>query len=194
MPFLCRDRRHLSSAIAGRPWRAYRASDRATSFLRHRTCVEKCRRGRGHARGNEARRAVSRASMAGHGTYNLRRPQTFLRHILLAASRCSNRLLSMLLLNRIILSGTYACGDGAAYDTAKNHWQIIGRLDDVINVSGHRLGTAEIEDVLVREMQNHLHSLLSGRTRGCGRVGGGLTRARRQRRDCLRICHAQTTT
>lgn len=28
-----------------------------------------------------------------------------------------------------------------------------GRLDDVINVSGHRLGTAEIEDVVVRGME-----------------------------------------
>ena len=28
------------------------------------------------------------------------------------------------------------------------YWQITGRMDDVINVSGHRLGTAEVEDVL----------------------------------------------
>ncbi|XP_059817943.1 acetyl-coenzyme A synthetase 2-like, mitochondrial isoform X2 [Hypanus sabinus] len=35
-------------------------------------------------------------------------------------------------------------GDGA-YRSAKGYYQITGRLDDVINISGHRLGTAEIE-------------------------------------------------
>ena len=30
----------------------------------------------------------------------------------------------------------------------KGYWQITGRMDDVINVTGHRLGTAEVEDVL----------------------------------------------
>jgi acetyl-CoA synthetase len=29
------------------------------------------------------------------------------------------------------------------------HYQITGRVDDVINVTGHRLGTAEVEDALV---------------------------------------------
>ena len=44
------------------------------------------------------------------------------------------------------------------WQATKEHWPnlysgyygITGRMDDVINVSGHRLGTAEIEDVLVR--------------------------------------------
>lgn len=31
---------------------------------------------------------------------------------------------------------------------SKGYWQITGRMDDVINVTGHRLGTAEVEDVL----------------------------------------------
>jgi acetyl-CoA synthetase len=44
--------------------------------------------------------------------------------------------------------GYYFTGDGAFYDKDK-HLQITGRVDDVINVSGHRIGTAEIEDVLV---------------------------------------------
>ncbi len=44
--------------------------------------------------------------------------------------------------------GIYTTGDGARRDKDGNFW-IIGRLDDVLNVSGHRLGTAEIESALV---------------------------------------------
>jgi acetyl-CoA synthetase len=44
--------------------------------------------------------------------------------------------------------GIYTAGDGARRDKKGNFW-IIGRLDDVLNVSGHRLGTAEIESALV---------------------------------------------
>ena len=44
--------------------------------------------------------------------------------------------------------GLYTTGDGARRDEHGNFW-IIGRLDDVLNVSGHRLGTAEIESALV---------------------------------------------
>ncbi|XP_048863902.1 acetyl-coenzyme A synthetase 2-like, mitochondrial isoform X2 [Brienomyrus brachyistius] len=43
--------------------------------------------------------------------------------------------------------GHYFTGDGA-YRTQQGYYQITGRMDDVINVSGHRLGTAEIEDAL----------------------------------------------
>jgi acetyl-CoA synthetase len=43
--------------------------------------------------------------------------------------------------------GYYFTGDGAHVDT-DGHFQITGRVDDVINVSGHRIGTAEIEEVL----------------------------------------------
>ncbi|MBI3236697.1 MAG: AMP-binding protein, partial [Chlamydiales bacterium] len=42
----------------------------------------------------------------------------------------------------------YFTGDGAIQDEDNYFW-IIGRIDDVINVSGHRLGTAEIESALV---------------------------------------------
>ncbi len=44
--------------------------------------------------------------------------------------------------------GMYESGDGARCDADGYMW-IMGRLDDVINVSGHRLGTAEIESALV---------------------------------------------
>ena len=42
----------------------------------------------------------------------------------------------------------YFAGDGAKYDDKGNIW-ILGRVDDVMNVSGHRLSTAEIESALV---------------------------------------------
>lgn len=44
--------------------------------------------------------------------------------------------------------GAYEAGDGARTDDDGYFW-IMGRLDDVINVSGHRMGTAEIESALV---------------------------------------------
>ncbi|HIJ21930.1 MAG: acetate--CoA ligase [Gammaproteobacteria bacterium] len=50
--------------------------------------------------------------------------------------------------------GYYFTGDGARRDE-DNYWWITGRVDDVLNVSGHRLGTAEIESALV------LHDLVA---------------------------------
>ncbi len=44
--------------------------------------------------------------------------------------------------------GKYFTGDGARIDEKGNFW-LMGRIDDVLNVSGHRLGTAEIESALV---------------------------------------------
>ncbi|MBC7497383.1 MAG: acetate--CoA ligase [Sphingomonadaceae bacterium] len=44
--------------------------------------------------------------------------------------------------------GLYFTGDGARRD-ADGYWWITGRVDDVINVSGHRMGTAEVESALV---------------------------------------------
>ncbi|WP_235857183.1 acetate--CoA ligase [Occultella glacieicola] len=44
--------------------------------------------------------------------------------------------------------GTYFAGDGAKYDEDGNIW-LLGRVDDVMNVSGHRLSTTEIESALV---------------------------------------------
>ena len=46
------------------------------------------------------------------------------------------------------IDGIYFAGDGARRDEDGYFW-IMGRIDDVINVSGHRLGTAEIESALV---------------------------------------------
>ncbi len=50
--------------------------------------------------------------------------------------------------------GYYFAGDGARRDQDGYYW-ITGRVDDVINVSGHRLGTAEVESALV------LHELVA---------------------------------
>jgi acetyl-CoA synthetase len=44
--------------------------------------------------------------------------------------------------------GLYFTGDGARKDKDGYYW-IMGRVDDVINVSGHRIGTAEVESALV---------------------------------------------
>jgi len=44
--------------------------------------------------------------------------------------------------------GKYFTGDGARRDE-DGYWWITGRVDDVINVSGHRMGTAEVESALV---------------------------------------------
>jgi acetyl-CoA synthetase len=44
--------------------------------------------------------------------------------------------------------GYYSTGDGARRDADGDYW-ITGRVDDVINVSGHRMGTAEVESALV---------------------------------------------
>ncbi len=50
--------------------------------------------------------------------------------------------------------GYYFSGDGARLDE-DGYWWITGRVDDVINVSGHRMGTAEVESALV------LHELVA---------------------------------
>jgi acetyl-CoA synthetase len=44
--------------------------------------------------------------------------------------------------------GIYFAGDGAKRDSDGYYW-ILGRVDDVVNVAGHRIGTAELESVFV---------------------------------------------
>ncbi len=46
------------------------------------------------------------------------------------------------------IPGAYFTGDGARQD-ADGYFHVVGRIDDVLNVSGHRIGTAEIESALV---------------------------------------------
>src|SRR4029077_8777121 len=44
--------------------------------------------------------------------------------------------------------GVYVTGDGAKRDADGNYW-LLGRVDDVINFAGHRIGTMEVESALV---------------------------------------------
>ncbi|WP_136245619.1 acetate--CoA ligase [Mycobacterium intracellulare] len=50
--------------------------------------------------------------------------------------------------SRFAEQGWYFAGDGARYDDDGNIW-VLGRIDDVMNVSGHRISTAEVESALV---------------------------------------------
>ncbi|NXO80748.1 ACS2L synthetase, partial [Sitta europaea] len=43
--------------------------------------------------------------------------------------------------------GFFFTGDGV-YRTSEGYYQLTGRLDDIISISGHRLGTAEVEDIV----------------------------------------------
>jgi acetyl-CoA synthetase len=47
------------------------------------------------------------------------------------------------------LGGFYLAGDGAVRNRTTGYFTITGRIDDVLNVSGHRMGTMEIESALV---------------------------------------------
>jgi len=49
---------------------------------------------------------------------------------------------------KLISNDKYICGDACRRDDDGYYW-ITGRIDDVINVSGHRIGTAEVESALV---------------------------------------------
>ncbi|MEZ0051356.1 acetyl-CoA synthetase [Mycobacterium sp. MAA66] len=50
--------------------------------------------------------------------------------------------------SRFAEQGWYFAGDGARYDADGDLW-VLGRIDDVMNVSGHRISTAEVESALV---------------------------------------------
>lgn len=47
------------------------------------------------------------------------------------------------------LKGAYLAGDAAVCSADHGYFRITGRTDDVLNVSGHRMGTMEIESALV---------------------------------------------
>src|SRR5205814_2340465 len=57
----------------------------------------------------------------------------------------------------------YLAGDGASTD-ADGYFRIMGRIDDVLNVSGHRLGTMEIESALVANVKLVAEAAVVGRT------------------------------
>ena len=72
--------------------------------------------------------------------------------------------------------GKYFTGDGCRRDADGYYW-ITGRVDDVINVAGHRMGTAEVESALVAHQE-----CVGGR--------GGRLSARHQGPGHLRLCDA----
>jgi acetyl-CoA synthetase len=62
------------------------------------------------------------------------------------------------------LGGTlYLAGDGAVRDKDNGYFTIMGRIDDVLNVSGHRLGTMEIESALVANTRLVAEAAVVGR-------------------------------
>ncbi|MBL8379855.1 MAG: acetate--CoA ligase [Burkholderiales bacterium] len=57
----------------------------------------------------------------------------------------------------------YLAGDGAVRDRVSGYFTIMGRIDDVLNVSGHRLGTMEIESALVANSRLVAEAAVVGR-------------------------------
>jgi acetyl-CoA synthetase len=61
------------------------------------------------------------------------------------------------------LKGYYLAGDGAIRDAKTGYFTITGRIDDVLNVSGHRMGTMEIESALVSKTDLVAEAAVVGR-------------------------------
>jgi acetyl-CoA synthetase len=61
------------------------------------------------------------------------------------------------------LKGYYLAGDGAIRDKDTGYFTITGRIDDVLNVSGHRMGTMEIESALVSHTELVAEAAVVGR-------------------------------
>ena len=61
------------------------------------------------------------------------------------------------------LKGHYLAGDGAVRDAETGYFRITGRIDDVLNVSGHRMGTMEIESALVAKTDLVAEAAVVGR-------------------------------
>ncbi len=61
------------------------------------------------------------------------------------------------------LKGFYLAGDGAIRDAKSGYFTITGRIDDVLNVSGHRMGTMEIESALVAHTELVAEAAVVGR-------------------------------
>lgn len=61
------------------------------------------------------------------------------------------------------LRGYYLAGDGAVRSADRGYFRITGRIDDVLNVSGHRMGTMEIESALVAKTDLVAEAAVVGR-------------------------------
>lgn len=163
-------------------------------------CV--CVSGGASVRSAGQRRAVSGPAVARDGPQHLQGPPEVHRRLLhtlpwsvsvCVFSLCVCVRVFSLCVCRLLScpSGCYFTGDGALR-SEDGFYQITGRMDDVINVSGHRLGTAEIEDALVRLTSCPLSAFpvcsefdcrrSAGRTPGYSRVGRHWLPARHQGR------------
>ena len=87
---------------------------------------------RRHDRRRRRRPAHADAAVAGDAARHLRRPRPLRDAVLEPIGR----------------SDVYFTGDGAKRDTDGFFW-LLGRVDDVLNVAGHRIGTMEVESALV---------------------------------------------
>ena len=79
----------------------------------------------------------------------------------------------------------YVAGDGAKHDEDGYFW-LLGRIDDVMNVAGHRLSTFEIESALVDDHKVAEAAVVSSPTTWSGRrssLRDGEGRLRGRRRD-----------
>ncbi|AVO50252.1 acetate--CoA ligase [Melaminivora suipulveris] len=61
------------------------------------------------------------------------------------------------------MRGYYLAGDGAVRDKDNGYFRVTGRIDDVLNVSGHRMGTMEIESALVAKSDIVAEAAVVGR-------------------------------
>ena len=87
-------------------------------------------RGRHRVQRQRGRQAVHSQALAGHDANHVGRPRPVHRHLL------------------HMYKDLYFTGDGCRIDPDGDYW-LMGRIDDVVNVSGHRIGTAEVESALV---------------------------------------------
>jgi acetyl-CoA synthetase len=122
-----RDRRHPDHAAARRDRSEARLGD--TAVLRRAAAAGRCNDGKTVLEGRP-RAICASPTLAGPDAHGLRRSRA---------------------LHQTYFStykGKYFTGDGCRRDEDGYYW-ITGRVDDVINVSGHRMGTAEVESALV---------------------------------------------
>ncbi len=61
------------------------------------------------------------------------------------------------------MKGYYLAGDGAVCSSDRGYYRVTGRIDDVLNVSGHRMGTMEIESALVAKTDLVAEAAVVGR-------------------------------
>ena len=123
-----RDRRPHDRAAAGRHAAQARLGRAPVLRRAHRRAQRRRLAGRGRRR----RSPLHHAPLARHDPRHLgRRGRQALQDVYFSMFR-----------------GYYVTGDGCAIDADGDHW-LKGRIDDVLNVSGHRIGTAEVESALV---------------------------------------------